>query len=193
MRVADAAGHHQGDRKGLGPQPGQVSTELSIEHPHDYHDHFRRPDAVCSLIRIRDTVPSMKWMTRWAILRMAALCVMMTTVVESSSLTFASASRTRMPVFESSAARVGSSHSSTVRALGDGARGRHPLLLPADDNCAGEMVLALLKADESQRLVRRHGIARDFRRQRDVLPGGEARDEVVELEHEADVVAPVTA
>ena len=35
------------------------------------------------------------------------------------------------------------------------------------------------------------GIARDLRHQVHVLPGGQRRDQVVELEYEADVVAPV--
>ena len=44
-------------------------------------------------------------------------------------------------------------------------------------------------SDQRERLLRRHGIARNLGDQRDVFPRGEARDEIVELENEADRVA----
>ncbi len=69
---------------------------------------------------------------------MSALCVISSVVVASSRLTCTSASSTRMPVATSSAP-VGSSHSSTLRPLGDGARDGDALLLAAGQ-LRGEVV-----------------------------------------------------
>ena len=51
------------------------------------------------------------------------------------------------------------------------------------------MVRAVGELDERERVLRRHRIARDLGDEGDILPRSEARDEVVELEHEADTVA----
>ena len=53
------------------------------------------------------------------------------------------------------------------------------------------MVHAVLQADDGERLLRPHGIARDLGDQRHVLARGQARHQIVELEHEADMVAAV--
>ena len=77
-----------------------------------------------------------------------------------------------------------------VRALGDGARDRDALLLAAGE-LRREVVEALAQPDQRERLLGRHRIVRDVGDQRDVLARGQAGDEVVELEHEPDVVPPV--
>ena len=77
-----------------------------------------------------------------------------------------------------------------VGALGDGARDGHALLL-ATRHLRGEVIHALAEPDQIQRVFGGHRIARDLRHEVDVLARGERRDEVVELEDEADVVAPV--
>ena len=46
-----------------------------------------------------------------------------------------------------------------------------------------------LEFDQRERFFRRHRVARNLGDQRDILPRGEARDEIVELEDEADGVA----
>ena len=91
----------------------------------------------------------------------AALCVMTTVVVPSSRLTWASASRTTMPVrdVERAGRLVAQQH---VGPLGDGARDRHALLLAARE-LRREMVEPLIEADQAQRLLRRHRIGRRSR------------------------------
>jgi len=53
------------------------------------------------------------------------------------------------------------------------------------------MVHALLEPDQRQRVVGPHRIVRDLGDQRHVLVGRQAGDEIVELEHKADVIAAV--
>jgi len=77
-----------------------------------------------------------------------------------------------------------------LRPLGNGAGDCHSLLLAAGE-LGGKMIHALLQADDAERLLRAHGIARDFGDQRHVLARGQARHQIVELEHEADMVAAV--
>jgi hypothetical protein len=55
-----------------------------------------------------------------------------------------------------------------------------------------ENVEPLAEADELQRCVGLASPVADIRHQRDVLASCEAGDQVVELEHEADVLAPVS-
>ena len=50
------------------------------------------------------------------------------------------------------------------------------------------MVHPRAEADHFQRLLRRHRVPRDAGDERDILAGGEAGDEIVELEDEADAV-----
>src|SRR6185295_15941495 len=75
-------------------------------------------------------------------------------------------------------------------ALDDGTRDRHALLL-ATGELRREMIQSLREPHPVERLLRLHRIARNLGDQRDVLAHGEARNEIVELEHEADVIAPV--
>jgi hypothetical protein len=51
------------------------------------------------------------------------------------------------------------------------------------------VVETLTQAHQAQGLLRRHGIAGDLGDDGDVLAGGEARDQIVELEDEADGLA----
>jgi hypothetical protein len=83
---------------------------------------------------------------------------------------------------------VGSSQSITAGALGDRARDRDALLLAAGE-LGREVVHAVAEADELERLLRRHRRGGDLGDDRHVFARGQARDQVVELEHEADVVA----
>src|SRR5690606_35943155 len=76
------------------------------------------------------------------------------------------------------------------RTLRDRARDRDALLLAARE-LRREMIEAVLEPDERERLLWRNRIVRDLGDERDVLPRGEARHEVVELENEADVPAPI--
>ena len=52
--------------------------------------------------------------------------------------------------------------------------------------------MPVAEADQLQRFLRLHRIARDLGDERDVLARRQARDEIVELEDEADVLAAVT-
>ena len=74
--------------------------------------------------------------------------------------------------------------------LDDRARDGDPLLLAAR-HLRRIVVAPRGQPDQIQRLVGRHGPGREVRDERDVLARREARDEVVELEDEADVRAPV--
>ena len=76
-----------------------------------------------------------------------------------------------------------------VRTLGDRARDRHALLLAAGE-LGRKVVEAFAQPDQPQRLRRVHRIAGDRGHQLDVLARGERGDQVVELEDEADVLAP---
>ena len=97
-----------------------------------------------------------------------------------------------MPVLLSSAP-VGSSHSSTSGRLAM-ARAMATRCCSPPDICAGKVIHAVAEPDQiAARLRRGIGIARDLGDQGDVLARGEARDQVVELEDEADVLAAVGA
>ena len=76
-----------------------------------------------------------------------------------------------------------------IGALGDRARHRDALLLAARQ-LGREVVEPVREPDQRERVRRVHRIGRDVGHQRDVLARGEARDQIVELEHEADVLAP---
>ncbi len=77
-----------------------------------------------------------------------------------------------------------------VGALCDRARDRHALLLAAG-HLGGKVIHAIPQADDSERLAGGHRISGDLGNQRDVLLGGQAGDEVVELEHEPHMPAAV--
>ena len=68
--------------------------------------------------------------------------------------------------------------------LGDRARDRDALLL-ATRKLRREVVQAVGEIDHRERLLGRHRVAADFRDERHVLPGGQARDQVVGLENKA--------
>jgi hypothetical protein len=55
----------------------------------------------------------------------------------------------------------------------------------------GEVVAALVELHHPQGLVRLHGFVGDLGDERDVLAGGEARNQVVELEHETHVATTI--
>ena len=133
--------------------------------------------------------PSPKRITRSAISAMPALCVISAVAVPSSRFTASIASSTSTPVALSSAP-VGSSHSSSCGFLAI-ARAIATRCCSPPESCAGKVVEALAEADQAQRVLGRHRRLGDLRHQRDVLARGQARDQVVELEHEADVLAPV--
>ncbi len=133
--------------------------------------------------------PSARCITRSAIPAIATLWVMTTVVVPSSrvdpgdDLEHDLAGR----IVERAGRLVAEQH---VGTLGDRAGDRDALLLAAGE-LRREVVEALRQADAIERLLRRHRRHRDVGDERDVLAHGEARDQVVELEDEADVLAPV--
>ena len=53
------------------------------------------------------------------------------------------------------------------------------------------MIHAVFETDKRQRLVRAHRIFGNLGDQRDILIGGEARDQIVELKHKADMFAAI--
>src|SRR5690606_18722999 len=67
---------------------------------------------------------------------------------------------------------------------------RDPLLLAAGE-LRREMMHTLTKTDKLQRLLWRHRVGCDLGDQRHVLERGQARNQVVELKHEADVLASI--
>ena len=140
-------------------------------------------------VRCCGSCPSAKRTTRSPICAMSALCVISSVVVPSVSFAVTSASSTRMPVATSSAP-VGSSHSSTVGRLAM-ARAMATRCCSPPESCAGKCAARSRQADQRQRLGGRHRVVGHLGDEFDVLARGEARDQVVELEHEADVVAPV--
>ncbi len=77
-----------------------------------------------------------------------------------------------------------------ARVLGDGAGDGDALLL-ATRELGGEVVDAVRQAHAGEHVVDRQRVDANLARQLDVLARGEACDEVVELEDEAHVVAPV--
>ena len=117
---------------------------------------------------------------------MLALCVMMSVVVPSCRFTPSSASITRMPGLgiERAGRLVAEQH---LGPLGDGARDGDTLLLAAGE-LRRKMMHAAFQADERKRFVRAHRVIGNLRHQRDVLVGGEARDQIIELEHEPDML-----
>ncbi len=72
--------------------------------------------------------------------------------------------------------------------LGDGTSDGDPLLLPAGE-LGRKMIHALGKTHAPKRLLRGHGVSSQLGDERHVLARGQTRNEVVELEHEADVLA----
>ena len=145
----------------------------------------RRAFACVSTIR-----PLRRRMTRSAMAAMAALWVMTAVVVPSSRLTRSSTSQHQLAglVVERAGGLVAQQH---LGPLGDGAGDGDALLLAAGE-LRRKVVEALAEADQLAAPPRaRIGAARDLGDQRDVLARGQARDQVVELEDEADVLAPV--
>jgi hypothetical protein len=78
-----------------------------------------------------------------------------------------------------------------VRPLGDGPRDGDALLLTAGE-LGGEMVEPMAEPHQLQRRHRVHRVLGDLGHQRHVLAHREVGDQVVELEHEADMLAPIT-
>ena len=142
------------------------------------------------VFRCSDTMrPSASEMTRSAMAATAALCVMTAVVVPSSRLTRSIASSTTMPV-EMSSAPVGSSHSSTSGRLAI-ARAMATRCCSPPDSCEGKWSTPLAQPDHAQRLGGRHRLGGDVGDELDVLARGQAGNQVVELEHEADMLAAV--
>ena len=77
-----------------------------------------------------------------------------------------------------------------LRVLREGARDGNALLLAAGE-LRGEVVRALREPHLRKHVRRRQRVAADLARQLHVLQRGEVLDQVVELEHEAHVVAAV--
>ena len=94
-----------------------------------------------------------------------------------------------MPV-EMSRAPVGSSQRRTEGRLAM-ARAIATRCCSPPESCAGKVVQPSLELDEAKCVLRCHGIRGDLGDQGDVFDGGEAGDQVVELEDEADVLAAV--
>src|SRR5262249_53493324 len=108
----NTACHHECDSERLSPQPAKVADQLQVKSGEPHHHTTSAGSRLVEFSRIFVMRPSEKWKTRSATAPIDALWVMMAVVVPSSRLAAASASRTRMPVFESSAP-VGSSHNIT--------------------------------------------------------------------------------
>ena len=94
-----------------------------------------------------------------------------------------------MPVSASSAP-VGSSQRSSSGCFAT-ARAIATLCCSPPDSWAGEVVQSVRQADHLQCVLGSHRVRGDLAHERDVLPGREARDEVVELEDEADGLPPI--
>ena len=91
-------------------------------------------------------------------------------------------------------ARRSARRTGALGLLGDRARDRDALLLAARELRRESGRSALAEPDERERLGRGTiGSLRDLGDERDVLARGQARDQVVELEHEADVLAADSA
>src|SRR5690606_6977969 len=73
----------------------------------------------------------------------------------------------------------------------DRAGNRHPLLL-SPGKLRWKVVNSLAQPDEFQRFLWRHRIPGDLGHERDVLTRGQAWNQVIELEHETNMVPPVT-
>jgi hypothetical protein len=77
------------------------------------------------------------------------------------------------------------------RTLGDGSADRHTLLF-SPGQLGGEMIVPIRRQPgDLQCLAGGHRVAGDFRHERDILERGQARHQIVELKHEAHMVAPV--
>jgi hypothetical protein len=133
--------------------------------------------------------PSWMRITRSAMSAMPALWVMHAVSVPSSRLMLLQGLQHETPVAESSAP-VGSSHSSTAGRLAM-ARAMATRCCSPPESCGREVVQALAQAHQGQGLLRPHGRPGDLGHRRHVLAGRQAGDQVVELEHEAHVIAPV--
>ena len=59
------------------------------------------------------------------------------------------------------------------------------------DSCAGKWSLRAIEVHQTERVHRSHRIVGDFGDERDIFPRGQAGDQIVELEHEADVAPAV--
>ncbi len=123
-------------------------------------------------------------MTRSAICAMAALWVMMTVVAPSDRFTPSSASRTTTPGFEVEGAGglIAEKH---VRPLGDRPGDRDRLLL-TPGKLGRKMIEPFRHPDHCERGLGRHRAVGQFGNQLHVLTSREARNQVVELEHEPD-------
>jgi hypothetical protein len=117
------------------------------------------------------------------------LWVMIAVVAPVSAFTRASASSTIMPVAESSAP-VGSSHNSTsgflAMALAIATRCCSP-----PDKLRREMVHPVFKIDQRQSIGGRHRMFGDLCDQCYILPRRQARNQIIELKDEADMIAAV--
>ena len=142
--------------------------------------------------RVWANVPSRSVRTRFAISPTAALCVMIAVVVPSSAVDVATQGleSTRECRSSTSSAPVGSSHSNISGALGDGAGDGDALLLAAGQ-LAREVPAPAGQPHALEGLIGRHRVCGDLGDEGHVLPGGEARDQVVELEDEPDVGASI--
>ena len=122
---------------------------------------------------------------------MTALCVMSTVVVPSSR--WICLDRLEHEDAGLAVERAGRLVAQQDRgSLGDGARNGDALLLAAGE-LRREVMQPVVEPDQLQRHRGVHGLRRDLGDEGDVLQRGQARDQVVELEDEADVLAPVGA
>ena len=190
----DAGRDDQGDGDRLPSDGPQVAQQLAVER-RQARGGGRRAGSPPDLPRAARTSfawsltmrPSASVTTRSPMPAIAALWVITATVVPSSRLTRASASSTTTPVVMSSAP-VGSSQSRTSGRLAI-ARAMATRCCSPPDICAGKVVGAVREAHQGERVGRRHRVVGDLGDQVHVLAGREARDQVVELEDEADACA----
>jgi hypothetical protein len=189
----DAARDDQRDRDELPLEEHHVAEELPRERGHHtISSEVRRLGFSTSSF----TRPPESVTTRSARAAMGALCVMIATCgAELPVHASRWHSRARgLPVLKSSAP-VGSSQRSTSGRFAI-ARAIATRCCSPPESCAGKWSIALGEADERERLQglgsRIHRVVGDVGDEGHVLARGEARDQVVELEDEADVLAPVT-
>ena len=187
-----AASHHQRDRRHLDPVATELSQQLAIEGA---HGSARLPiqvvdgDALACCAARSLMRPLVMRSTRSAIPAMTALCVMIAVAVPTSRFT-------SMQRLEHQAAGLGVERAGglvaeeNVRPLRDGARDRDALLLAAGE-LRRKVIEPVAQPDQPQRLLGAHRVRGDLGHQRDVLARRETRDEVVELEDEPDVLAPI--
>ena len=118
-----------------------------------------------------------------------ALCVMMAVVVPTSRFTSTQRAEHEPARFRVERARrfVAQEH---VRSFRDRAGDGHALLFAAGE-LRRKVIETIAEADERECLFGAHRVGRDVGHERNVLPSGEARDEIVELEDEPDVLAAV--